>query len=553
VGRRGGARPVARGTPVQRCLRTLAWAVAAVLAGSAAADPEPPAESGSPAQPAPSSTATAPGGPTPVDGTPAADGAAAARPRAPRKPFGPLTDDDGKGRVVVVADIHGTIELGIAPFVRRVLEENQGAAAIVFDVDTFGGRVDAAVTIRDALLSAKVPTVAFIDRRAISAGALISYAADFIVFNEGGTMGAATPIQLAQDGEAQPVAEKMVSYMRSEMASTAESKGRRGDIARAMVDAEEEVEGISPKGKLLTLTTDDAVRFGVADAVATSQEQLLELLGLSLAERRTVETNWAEKIVRFLTDPTVSGLLMSVGFLALMIELYTPGVGIPGAAAVVLLGLFFGGHYMVELAGMEEMLLFLLGVVALGIELFVIPGFGIMGMIGVGLIVTSLAMALVGTPLSVSWETGMLVGALGRVMLSITLAVIAMVVLAKRLGESRLGSWLVLRTELARGAQPSDEDYRSQPAEWASYMGKTGRAITDLRLSGKVRIGGELVDAVSQFEYIPAGTVVTVVEVEGARVVVARDPGAVGSHGSEWSDGSEGSGPGTPPAPARSA
>ena len=444
----------------------------------------------------------------------------------PRGPIQPLSDDNGRGRFVVLADIHGTIELGIAPFVRRVLEASQGAAAVVFDIDTFGGRVDAAVVIRDALLSSDVPTVVFVDRRAISAGALISFAADYIIFNEGGTMGAATPVQLSQGGEAQPVEEKIVSYMRSEMASTAETKGRRGDIARAMVDADEEVAGISPKGELLTLTTTEAVRVGVADGVAKSRDEVLAMLGLSQAERRTIETNWAEGVVRFLTDPTVSGLLLSIGFIALMIELYTPGLGLPGAAALVLLGLFFGGHYMVELAGLEELLVFIAGVICLGIELFVLPGFGVMGMLGIGLMVTSLAMSLVGTSPTIASETGTLTTALGRVMISIAAAGAAMILIVNRLGESRFGGWIVLRTELARGKSPSEEDFRSQPAAWTTYDGQSGEAMTDLRLSGKAKIRGELVDVVSQFEYIPAGTPIVVVEVEGARVVVVRDPAA---------------------------
>ena len=169
--------------------------------------------------------------------------------------------------VVYVAPIEGIIDLGLAPFVQRVLNEatDAGAAAVIFEINTFGGRVDAAVLIRDALLNAKVKTVAFVNKRAISAGALISLAAEKIVMAEGGTIGAATPVQVGQPGApAQPVEEKTVSYVRKEFRSTAEARKRPPLIAEAMVDADVEIPGLIEKGKLLTLTTEEAVKHKVA-------------------------------------------------------------------------------------------------------------------------------------------------------------------------------------------------------------------------------------------------------------------------------------------------
>ncbi|MGH7339004.1 MAG: SDH family Clp fold serine proteinase, partial [Candidatus Rokuibacteriota bacterium] len=179
--------------------------------------------------------------------------------------------------VVYVARIEGVIDLGLAPFVRRVLDDAAaaGAAAVVLEINTFGGRVDAAVVIRDALLGTPLTTVAFIDKRAISAGALISLAAKTIVMADGGTIGAATPVQAGAEG-AQPVSEKTVSYMRKEFRATAESRGRPPLIAEAMVDPDVEIPGVIEKGKLLTLTTTEALKYKVADFRADSLPAVLD-------------------------------------------------------------------------------------------------------------------------------------------------------------------------------------------------------------------------------------------------------------------------------------
>src|SRR3990172_3998792 len=185
--------------------------------------------------------------------------------------------------------MEGVIDLGLAPFVQRVLDEatEAGAAAVVLEINTFGGRVDAAVQIRDALLRARVRTVAFVNKRAISAGALISLSAENLVMAGGGTIGAATPVQMGQPGAAaQPVAEKTVSYMRKEFRATAESRKRPPLLAEAMVDADVEIPGVIEKGKLLTLTTEEALKHKLVDFRADSMESALQQLGLGGAELR---------------------------------------------------------------------------------------------------------------------------------------------------------------------------------------------------------------------------------------------------------------------------
>jgi membrane-bound serine protease (ClpP class) len=250
-----------------------------------------------------------------------------------------------KTPVVYVAPIEGMIDLGLAPFVDRVLREatDAGAAAVILEINTFGGRVDAAVLIRDALLNAKVPTVAFINKRAISAGALIALATEKIFMGDGGTIGAATPVQAGQPGgAAQPVEEKTVSYVRKEFRATAEARKRPPLIAEAMVDADVEIRGLIQKGKLLTLTTEEALKHKVADFRTDTIEEVLKQLDLAGAELRRASPNWAENLVRFLTHPIVSSLLITIGMLGIILEIRTPGFGVPGLLGISSIALFFG-------------------------------------------------------------------------------------------------------------------------------------------------------------------------------------------------------------------
>jgi membrane-bound serine protease (ClpP class) len=440
----------------------------------------------------------------------------------------PLGTDGGTNQTVVVVPIEGTIDLGLVPFMERAIAENPDAAAIVLDVDTHGGRVDAAVQIRDTLLDTDVPVVAFVNRRAISAGALISLAADHIAFAPGGSMGAATPVQIA-DGEMQAVGEKMVSYMRAEMRATAEATGRDGDMAEAMVDADIEIDGLVAKGKLLTLTTESARTHGLTELVVDDLPTLLEALGLADATVVDMEENWAEQFARFITDPTVSGLLMSLGVLGVMVELYSPGFGIPGSVGVASLTLFFFGHATVQLVGWEEVILLSTGVFALLIEAFVIPGFGVAGIVGILCVGAGLALALVGVPLDVAWDIGSgaggLMDAFSRVIMALAGTIVGMGVVVWLFPRSALPKWLVLDARIegnAPGTIPTSQSSTHSHGPSADLVGRTGTAVTDLRPSGKVRIDDRIIDVVSMHAYIRAGTDIEVAEVEGMRVVVVE-------------------------------
>jgi membrane-bound serine protease (ClpP class) len=331
---------------------------------------------------------------------------------------------------------------------------------------------------------------------------------------DGGTIGAATPVELGvPGGPAQPVAEKTVSYMRKEFRATAESRKRPPGLAEAMVDADVEIPGVIDKGKLLTLTTAEALQHGVADARADSLAAVLASLDLAAAEVRRVGQTWAETLVRFLTHPVVSSLLMTVGILGIIVEIRTPGFGAPGALGVASLALFFWGHWLVRLAGWEELLLVGAGVLLLAVELFVTPGFGMTGILGLAALVGGLGLSLVGA--GATWE--FVLAAVGRVAISLLLAIAASLALLRVLPRLPFGRRLVLETELT-----AREGFASPPERDRAWLGKRGTAASTLRPSGIADLEGERVDVVSDGEFIDAGEPITVVRVDGNRIVVRR-------------------------------
>lgn len=460
----------------------------------------------------------------------AASTAKAKDPPAPRK-LPEFSKDTTKP--VIVIPVEGTIDLGLSPFIDRVIKEagGAGAAAVVLDINTFGGRVDAAVRIKDALLSSKVPTVAFIDRRAISAGALISLACDVIAVTSGATMGAATPVQMGggPGGQAQPVAEKVVSYMRKEMRSTAEAKERDGDIAEAMVDADNDLPGLAPKGKLLTLTTKEGLKHGLFDMETETFEALMAELGLQDNPVKRTTVNWAEQVARTLTDPTVSGMLMTFGFLGLLMELYTAGFGITGIIGLSCLFLFFLGHVVADLAGFEELLLFFLGFAMILAEGFGLGGgTGLLAVAGLSAVVVSLVMALVEAPIEVSWGTGDIASALQRVAFALGVTVIGGLLLSKLFPRTGLFRRIVLDAGLA-GVDAGVPDIDGDPGIDATLLGAQGVTLTYLRPFGKARINDRKIEVTTEGGFLEAGRPVRVVRIEGRNVVVRQlDPAPAG-------------------------
>ena len=428
--------------------------------------------------------------------------------------------EDSSGRLVEIP-IEGTIELGVASFVERMVRNVRDEDTVVVRIKTFGGRVDGAVRIRDALLSSPAPVIVFIDSRAISAGALISFAGDTIFMGRGASIGAATPIQGGGPNQApQPTSEKVVSYMRAEMRATAEANGRRGDIAEAMVDATIEVEGISAKDKLLTLTSSEAFKHRVSDATLDSYEKALQEMGLSELPRETGAEAWGEKLARILTDPAVSSLLMTFGFLGLLLELYTPGFGVSGAIGLSCLMAFFFGQHAANLAGPMEFVLFMTGLALVAAEIFIIPGFGIAGITGALMMIWVVGKGFL--DFEIPWEVASELGYVREGVESLAVRIgILLVVFA-------IATWMVAR-RLSRTksygmvAHPpvSEAPTRSGHAEAKeNRVGVEAVALTDLRPSGFVEMQGERIDALSEGDMVRKGQRVKVIRDLGTEVVV---------------------------------
>ena len=405
--------------------------------------------------------------------------------------------------------VTGEIELGLAPYIQRAVKEaaEVGAAALILDIDTPGGRVDAAEIISDALTDSEVPVYSLVNRRAYSAGALIALSTNRIYMRPASVIGAATPV----DGTGTKAPEKIVSAMRSQMRALAESNGLEPEVAAAMVDEDIEIDGVVESGKLLTLTTEEAVEIGYAEAIEDLDALLVEL-GHEGATVVTLELNWAERLVRFFSSSLVSPFLLSLGFLGLLIEIRTPTFGLAGTMGLISLGLFFGSNMIVGLAGLEDVLIVGAGLVLLGIEAFVVPGFGIFGVAGVVAIVTGLYMSLLGNiPTMPDFTRAAWVLASSTLLLiGSAWALIRTLPSSSRLTES--GIFLLAKTASAIGYESAE--VRSD------LVGKHGTAITDLRPAGTALVGDERIDVVSESEWISAGTPVKVLSAEGYRHIV---------------------------------
>jgi membrane-bound serine protease (ClpP class) len=411
--------------------------------------------------------------------------------------------------------VEGMIDNGLVHYIDRAIAqaEDRGDDVIVFELDTFGGLVEAADKIRQSILDADIRTIAFINKNAASAGALISYACDEIVMAEGASIGAATVVE-GQSGE--KASEKMQSYFRGLMRSTAEANGRDPKIAEAMVDESIEVEGIIEAGKLLTLSASEALEFGVADDVVDNKTAMLAKL--SIEEEAIVETSqsWEEATLRFIANPVVSGILMLMMMSGLYFEFQTPGFGFGGAAATVGAALFFAPLYIMGLAEAWEILLFALGVILLIVEIFVIPGFGVPGILGVLLVVFSLGASLIGNVGLSFPEQTEVTRAVWTMALTLSASFGAIAMFARAVPDRRAFGFLVLRDSLTETDASSDEE------EYKLLLGQEGIAKSPLRPSGVVDFSGRRMDVQTLGDFIESGEKVVVKQVNGHRVLVER-------------------------------
>lgn len=450
-------------------------------------------------------------------------------------------------RIVYVIPVHGVIDLGLSGFIDRMCEEakEKNAGLVIFDIDTFGGRVDAATEICDSIAElGDIPTSAFVTGEAWSAGALIALACKTIVMSPGSSIGSAEPRAGAMGEEL--TEEKAVSAIKAKFKAVAEKNGYSVKLAGAMVDKDielvlirDEKGGIeiltadewsakdekykkkikfhtvlNQKGKLLNLTANEAKDLGLAKEVLDNREELIEFLGIKDAEIVECRLVWSEVMVRFITHPIVSSLLLAVGFLGILFELKIPGWGLSGTLGLIALALFFWGHYLVGLANWIEIILCIFGVGLLLAEIFVIPGFGVAGVSGILLILISLYLALIKHPFEIPRRE--LLGAFYIIAYSFVLSIVIAVLGMKLLPKSRVWKKLVLEYKEDAAKGYSQEKY------WEKFIGEQGISVTPLRPAGKIQIGNEFLDVVTEGDFLDKGTVVQVAGIDGNRIIVRK-------------------------------
>jgi len=392
----------------------------------------------------------------------------------------------------------------------RAMDEADSMQAdyILLTLDTYGGAVDVADRMRTRLLNSDAVTLVFIENNAASAGALISIACDSIFMKKEATIGAAVVVT----GEGGAAGEKYQSYFREKFRATAQSTGRDPDIAEAMVNPNVYIPGVIDSGKILTLTAEEALRLGYCQRIVEREEDILKYMHLENAEVREFQMTGIDRIIRFLTDPVVSGLLITIIFFGIFFELQSPGIGFPLIAALSAAVLYFTPLYLDGLAENWEILIFVIGILLIAAEIFVIPGFEIAGISGIILALGGLVLSLVrnvrfdfqGVP------GGEISEAVTVVLLALLFTIALLFILGAKLHSNPLTRALVFTDEeKAEHGYTSDLFLKNNPS------GKTGTAMTDLRPGGKVQIGDDVYDAVTRGEYIEKGKTVTVLEARG--------------------------------------
>lgn len=510
------------------------------------------------------------------------------------------TDPVADEPFVVICPIRSEIHDGVSVLVKRAVEKAWNAQAIIFILDTPGGRLDSALHVVDTILKAPCKTIAYVDGMgAISAGALISYACDEIIMSPTTNIGASQVVYMSEEGM-MPAGEKETSFLRAKYAALGEEKGHNPDIGMAMVDKDIELIAI-PRGdgkfdvrattpseksrsgsvsaiekvidslseatdipldplkeiarevtqnapeqesteetaappasavpaqgeiidtadKLLTLTPQQAVMYGLIEQTAHNIEEVKAAYGLTGARNVEMNMSWSESLFGWLASPGIAGLLLLLGVGGIYLEIKTPGFGLPGIVGIASLALFFGARYMIGMADWLDIALVAIGVCLIITEVFFIPGFGFVGGIGIVCVAAGVVMSLTYTDFSLprySWEFDRLRDA----GMTVTLAFVAMTLFVflswKYLPKTPLYGRIVMRAELT-----PELGYTVQaPSESEELLGQCGVATSMLRPAGRARFGDRTLLVVCNAEFLEEGTPVRIVEVSGNRYVVDR-------------------------------
>jgi len=394
-----------------------------------------------------------------------------------------------------VVPIKGEINRATHNYVRDVVNDlnKMDVEAIIFEIDTYGGVVDEAIKIKDIILSTNIPTITFVNNKAASAGVLITIAGEHIVMAENAVIGSAETI---------PNTEKILSMWRGVLRDTAQFRGRDSLLIESMADSDIEIEGVITKGKLLNLTAKEAKELGLADILTSDYNVMLEEFGIAADSIEVIDEGLQVKLSKYVASPYISTILLTLGFVGLVIEILTPGFGLGGTISLMGFGLYFGGNILAGNSNWTSLVLFVVGLGLLVIE-GIVPGFGLPGIGGIIFMLTGVALAM---------------ESLSAALLSLSIAIIittlVAIVMVKLGFKSKLLGKIVLSS--------SEKDYLSTNTMTA-LMDLEGISLTELRPSGFIIIDSQKYDALAESGYIPENTPIKVVKVEGSKIFVRRN------------------------------
>lgn len=406
------------------------------------------------------------------------------------------------------------LDQNIDPAARRLvtlgLEKAAAADAdyILLDLNTYGGAVDAADSIRNAILRCGRPVISFVNMQAASAGALISIACDSIYMKTGSSIGAATVVD--QAGNVMP--DKYQSFMRGMMRSTAQATGRDPKIAESMVDT----------ANVLSLTPSEAIEVGFCEGICEDEFEVARKVAGSdgfIIRNMEDDISWLDRLIQFLLNPLLQSIFMMMIIGGIFVEIRTPGIGLPLVTAIVGALLYFAPAYLGDLVSYWEILLFVVGLVMIGVEIFVLPGFGVCGILGIIAVVLSLAFAMVDNAELFHWDGSLnlqpILRPIGIVIISASAAIFGSVLLVRKLFATRSFDHIALRQELK-----ADEGFTGVASGLESFVGETVTVFTDLRPSGKVKTAdGRIFEATLRFGgFAEKGTSLTVISAEQGRL-----------------------------------
>lgn len=377
----------------------------------------------------------------------------------------------------------------------KIAEQDPNAGAVIFEIDTYGGRIDSSEKISNLILNTDLHTISFVNTKAESAGVLLTISANNIAMAPGSTIGSAETI---------PNTEKVLSTWVSMLRSVAQERGRDEQIVVAMADKSVAIPGIVEKDRLLNITTADAQKLKFTDIVSRDYNQILESLNIPYSNIIMAETTNAIRLVQFVTNPYVAPILLTIGFISFLAEIFIPGFGIAGTVSLISFALYFSGNVLAGNTGWSTAIIFLAGIVLLVIEAF-IPGFGVVGTGGVLCIIISIFLA-----------SGSVMAALVSLLVSFTLTLIIFVVILKYAPKNKHFNRIVLNTKLDKNRGFTSFD------NYEKYIGQTGTVVTPLRPSGTISINGQLLDVISEGQFIGKEELVKINRIEGMRIIVQK-------------------------------